>query len=252
MENINSFVRLVCGTNFDHSRELDKILLHLSTSLHKVTRELVGLQGLSDEKLGLYGPYLGRAILELSTTALLARIDPFKILIMKGKQEQHDYDLGKPHSSAIRWQGDVMDNAESSNLWDEKSLKDPTRAILGKYQVQLVLIESARIVFDQGDEDSMGEWYTQLSSIPPESTILSIKSKLNTAYSSLSKGIHHELLVPQESLLDRDTVVSLLNDVFYTIASISLLVSQVPHTYKKMEIEQTFNDYKNSKELELS
>ena len=88
MENINSFVRLVCGTDFDANKELDKILLHLEASLKKVTKELVEVQALSDEKLGLYGPYLGRAILELSMTALIARIDPFKILLMKGKQEQ--------------------------------------------------------------------------------------------------------------------------------------------------------------------
>ncbi|QCF36978.1 hypothetical protein [Salinivibrio sp. YCSC6] len=251
MENITSFVRLVCGTGFDSNHELDKILLHLQTSLQKVTQELVELQQSSDYKLGLYGPYLGRSILELSMTALIARVDPFKILLMKGKQEQPDYDLGKPHSSAIRWQGDVVDKAVS-NIWNDKSLKDPTRAIFGAYQVQLVLISSAELVIDEGSESSMGEWYAQLSSTTPDSTIESIKSKINTAYSSLSKGIHHELLIPQESVLDRDTVISLLNETFYIVASISLLISQIPYAYKKAELEQSFVDYKNSKELELS
>ncbi|PCE68584.1 hypothetical protein B6G00_10005 [Salinivibrio sp. YCSC6] len=184
-------------------------------------------------------------------TALIARVDPFKILLMKGKQEQPDYDLGKPHSSAIRWQGDVVDKAVS-NIWNDKSLKDPTRAIFGAYQVQLVLISSAELVIDEGSESSMGEWYAQLSSTTPDSTIESIKSKINTAYSSLSKGIHHELLIPQESVLDRDTVISLLNETFYIVASISLLISQIPYAYKKAELEQSFVDYKNSKELELS
>ncbi|MDH1070857.1 hypothetical protein N5B96_15520, partial [Acinetobacter johnsonii] len=159
MENINSFVRLICGTEFDDSKELDKILLHLSTSLQKVTQELVELQASSDYKFGLYGPYLGRAILELSMTALIARIDPFKILLMKRKQEQSDYDLGKPHSSAIRWQGDVTDKS-ISNLWEDKSLKDPSRAIFGDYQIELVLIRSAELVIDEGSEELMGEWYT--------------------------------------------------------------------------------------------
>ncbi|KQA95826.1 hypothetical protein CGT92_18145 [Vibrio metoecus] len=251
MENIDSFVRLVCGTDFDSNKELDKILLHLSTSLQKVTRELVELQSMSDDKLGLYGPYLGRSILELSMTALIARIDPFKILLMKGKQVQPDYDLGKPHSSAIRWQGDVVDDAVP-NLWADKSLKDPTRAIFGAYQIHLVLKNSAELVIDEGDEDSMGEWYSQFSSTTANGTIESIKSKINSAYSSLSKGIHHELLVPQESILDRDTVISILNETFYIIASTGLLVSQIPHAYKKTELRQSFMDYKNSKELELS
>lgn len=251
MENIDSFVRLVCGTNFDSNKELDKILLHLEASLKKVTFELIEVQGLSDEKLGLYGPYLGRAILELSMTALIARIDPFKILLMKGKQEQADYDLGKPHSSSIRWQGDIVDTAVK-NLWDDKSLKDPTRAVFGAYQVQLVLINSAELVIDEGSESSMGDWYTRFSSTTAASAIESIKSKINTAYSSLSKGIHHELLVPPESILDRDTVISILNETLYIVSSISLLISQVPHAYKKANLEQSFNDYKKSKELELS
>jgi hypothetical protein len=251
VENIDSFVRLICGTNFDASKELDKVLLHLESSLKKVTNELIELQYLSDEKLGLYGPYLGRAILELSMTALIARIDPFKILLMKGKQEQADYDLGKPHSSSIRWQGDIVDKAVN-NLWDDKSLKDPTRAIFGAYQVQLVLISSAELIIDEGSESSMGEWYTDLSSTTPASAIESIKSKINTAYSSLSKGIHHELLVPQESILDRDTVISILNETLYVVSSISLLISQVPHVYKMANLEQSFTDYKKSKELELS
>ena len=251
LENINSFVRLVCGTDFDTSKELDKILQHLHASLMKVVSELLEVQTLSDEKLRLYGPYLGRSLLELSMTALIARIDPFKILLMKGKQEQPDYDLGKPNSSAIRWQGDVVDKAVSK-LWDDKTLKDPTRAIFGAYQIQLVLINSAKLIIDEGSEATMGEWYTQLSSTDPKGAIESIKSKIKRAYSSLSKGIHHELLVPQESILDRDTVISILNETLYIVASISLLISQVPHAYKNALLEQSFNDYKKSKELELS
>jgi len=251
LENINSFVRLICGTNFDDSNELDKILQHLSTSLQKITQELVELQTLSDDKFGLYGPYLGRAILELSMTALIARIDPFKILLMKRKQEQPNYDLGKPNSSAVRWQGDVTEKP-ISNLWDEKSLKDPSRAIFGDYQIELVLTRSAELVIDEGSEEIMGGWYTIISGVVPTSVIPLIHSKINNAYSSLSKGIHHELLVPPQSLLDRDTVKSLLNDTFFVVASMSLLISQVPYSYKKSNLEDSFADYKKSKELELN
>ena len=65
--------------------------------------------------------------MELGITALLARLDPFKILLMKGKQEQTDYELGRPHVSAIRWQGDVVD-AAVPNLWAESALRNPTSA----------------------------------------------------------------------------------------------------------------------------
>lgn len=251
LENINSFVRLICATNFDDGNELDKILQHLSISLQKITQELVELQTLSDDKFCLYGPYLGRAILELSMTALVARIDPFKILLMKRKQEQPNYDLGKPHSSAIRWQGDITDKSVP-NLWDDKSLKEPTRAIFGDYQSELVLNRSAELVIDEGSEDLMGGWYTIISGVDSKSVIPLIQSKINSAYSSLSKGIHHELLVPPQSLLDRVTVTTLLNDTFFVVASMSLLISQVPYCYKRLNLEDSFADYKKSKELEFN
>tara|TARA_B100000700_G_scaffold105725_1_gene119417 strand:+ start:265 stop:1020 length:756 start_codon:yes stop_codon:yes gene_type:complete len=250
LDNIDSFVRLICGSDFDASKEIDKILLHLQTSLKTVTHELIELQSGSDGRLGLYGPYLGRSILELSMTAIIARMDPFKILLMKGKQEQPGYDLGKPHSSAIRWQGDVVDK-NVADLWADSSLKNPTRSIFGAYQVHLSLKKSVELVIDEGDENSMGEWYLRLSSTPPEGTIGSIKSLLNNSYSSLSKGIHHELLVPPESILDRDTVISILNETLYVAASTGLLVSLIPHAYKPAIKEQSFDYYKNSKELEL-
>lgn len=250
MEQVDCFVKLVCGSEHNDEIEIDKILKHLSSSLKIVVLELVALQSLPEDKISLYGPYLGRSMLELSMTALIGRLDPFKTLLMKKKQEQHDYDLGKPHSSSIRWQGDIVDKA-ITNLWDEKALKDPTRAILGAYQIELILIDSAQKIIDEGSEELMGEWFTQMSNTDPKGVVESIKSKINTAYSSLSKGVHHELLVPLDSILDRDTVLSILNDTLYIIASLSLLLSQVPYVYKSEELGLCFSNYKSSKELEF-
>lgn len=251
LEEVDCFIKLVCGSEYNDENEIDKILKHLSVSLKKIVLELAALQDLSDDKIGLYGPYLGRSMLELSMTALVGRLDPFKTLLMKKKQEQPDYDLGKPHSSSIRWQGDIVDKAVP-NLWEDKSLKDPTRAILGAYQIELVLIDSARKIIDNGSEEAMGMWFSQMSNTDAKGVVESIKSKINTAYSSLSKGVHHELLVPQESILDRDTVLTILNDTLYIISSLSLLISQIPHAYKNESLEQCFNDYKQSQELELT
>lgn len=226
------------------------MLKHLSSSLKKIVIEITELPGLNDDKIGLYGPYLGRSLLELSITALLGRLDPFKILLMKGVQEQNNYDLGKPHPSAIRWQGDVLDKAVP-DLWDEKALKDPTRAILGAYQIELAMINSAKKIVDTGNEESIGEWYTEISNTDSIGLIKKIQSKISTLYSSLSKGIHHELLVPYESILDRDTVINLVNDSIFVISTLGLLVSQIPHAYKHEVLDSCASFYKSSKELEL-
>ena len=104
--------------DFQSEIDIDVILKHLSGSIEKIISELSDLSELSDSKISLYGPYLGRSVLELSMTALLARLDPFRILVIKGRQAQPGYELNKPNSSAIRWQGDVIDKAVN-NLWDD-------------------------------------------------------------------------------------------------------------------------------------
>ena len=250
LKETESLSRLICGHGFSSKIEIDKILKHLSISIKKIINEIAELPAQEDDKLPLYGPYLGRALLELSATALLARVDPFKVLLVKGKQENTDYELGKPHSSAIRWQGDVVDKAVS-NLWDDKALGNPTRAILGAYQVELVMIDSAERIIGNCNEDSIGSWYNNLTQTDAKGLIERIKVKVNSLYSSLSKGVHHELLVPIESILDRNTVLTLINDTIYIVSTLSLLVSQVPHAYQSSPLESSLQLYKSCKELEV-
>jgi len=242
--------KLICGYNFDQNNKIDLILGHLSDSIEKIIIEISELPSKEDEKLTLYGPYLGRSLMELCLTALLARLDPFRILVMKGKQTQPGYELKKPHVSAIRWQGDVVDDAVN-DLWAEKALKNPSRAILGPYQVKLVLVDSAQRILDEGNEQEIGEWYSELIKTDATGLVEKIKSKINNLYSSLSKGIHHELLVPIESILDRDTVLNFLNEVLFVISTLGLIVSLVPHAYHKCSESESFEYYKKAKELEV-
>ncbi|WP_078082937.1 hypothetical protein [Microbulbifer mangrovi] len=230
--------------------EIDDILSHLSTSINHVISEILDLPNTTDEKLSLYGPYLGRSLLELSATALIARLDPFKIILIKGKQETSEYDLGKPHSTAIRWQGDIVDVAVP-DLWAEKSLKNPTRALLGAYQIELVLKDSAQKIVDEADEQSLGTWYSELTKTDTKGLFSTLRGKITALFSSFSKGVHHELLIPNQSVLDRDTVYSLINDAFFVVATLGLLLSRVPHAYQKSSIADCDICYKNAKELEL-
>lgn len=137
------------------------------------------------------------------------------------------------------------------DLWADKHLKSPTRAILGAYQIQLVMVKSAQKIFDEGTEASIGGWYNELTGTDAKGLVEKLKSKINTLYSSLSKGIHHELLVPQESILDRDTVLNLINDALFVVMTLGLLISRIPHAYQKTPLDDCFSLYKNAQELEL-
>lgn len=242
--------KLLCNYD-DTGAEIDQILSHLKSSIEKVVNEIQELPNLSDEKLTLYGPYLGRALMELATTAMLAKLDPLRILITKGRQTQPDYELERPQKASLKWQGDVM-GEKVSNPWDDKFLNNPTRAILGRYSVELVLARSAQNLLDEVTEDKIGEWHQQLTSLEAKPLVMRMITQLGGLYSTLSKGIHHELLIPIESVLDRDTVVSRLNETIFVVATLGLIVSYVPHAYARNDRSTNFSLYKSAKELEVN
>ncbi len=189
--------------------------------------------------------------LELSMTALLGRLDPFRILVVKGKQMQPGYELNKPHVSAIRWRGDIIDEAVA-DLWTDKTLKSPSRAMLGPYQVKLVLVESAQRILEEVNKQETSAWHTKLVQTDANGLVERIRTQINSLYSSLSKGIHHELLVPIGSMLDRNTMLSFLDDVLFVISTLGLVISRVPHAYHKCPRSESFMYYNKVKELEVS
>lgn len=245
-----SLARLLCNFN-DQESDVDQILAHLNSSIKKILNEIEGLSSLPDDKLALYGPYLGRSLLELATTAMLAKLDPFRILITKGKQTQPNYELDRPQKASLKWRGDVV-GEKVANLWEDKALNNPSRAILGSYSVELVLTKSAQDLLDKATEDAVGEWYQDITSLEAEPLVMKMISRIEKLYSTLSKGIHHELLIPLESVLDRDTVVNGLNETIFVVATLGLVVSFVPHSYARDDMETSFSLYKTAKDLEVS
>lgn len=242
--------KLLCNYG-EENADIDQILAHMEASVTKVLDEIYSLSEVDDEKLMLYGPYLGRALLELSATALLTKLDPLRMLIAKGKQGQPNYEMDKPQKGSLRWQGDVFDSAVS-DLWKDGNLNNPTRAIFGAYSVELVLKKSAQKLMDEVDEASIGEWYQSLTEHDAEALVEKLKSKFGTLYSFLSKGIHHELVIPLASALDRDTVITKLNDAIWVVSTLGLVVSFVPHAYARADSQTSFGLYKSIKSLEAS
>lgn len=228
-ENYTAFSTLLCGEKKSTSNDINEILNHLFESIKKICKEINKLKTMDDEHITLYGPFLGRSLLELGSTALIARLDPFRVLILREAQKQSDYDLGKPNSVSIKWQGDVLAD-DVNELWADKSLKSPTRALLGVYQ-RFFYAKFMNQVIDLLNDHGDGEWTIRLTGRSPEGLPSYILQEIKKLYSSLSKGIHHELVVPSESLLDRDTVVTLLNNTLHIMSTIGLITSIVPHVY---------------------
>lgn len=242
-----SISTLLCGEKNTPNSDIDEILNYLFERIGKICNEISKLETMADDHITLYGPFLGRSLLELGSTALIARLDPFRVLILREAQKQPDYDLGKPNNASIRWQGDVL--AEDVNgLWTDKSLKSPTRALLGVYQRHFLTKIMDQVV-DELNDLGNGNWANRLTSRPLEGLAYYILQEITKLYSSLSKGIHHELIVPAESLLDRDTVITLLNSTLHVMASIGLITSFVPHIYKSIQDKSVLIHKFNQSEL---
>lgn len=242
---------LLCGIKSSPNSDIDEILNYLFDSIVKIIEEISKLSSMPDDHITLYGPFLGRSLLELGSTALIARLDPFRVLILRESQKQVDYDLGKPNSASIRWQGDVL-SENINELWSDKSLKNPTRALLGVYQRHFFAKIMDKVIDGLNDHGS-GDWTIKLTGLPPEGLPNYIMQEITKLYSSLSKGIHHELIVPAESLLDRDTVITLLNNTLHIMATAGLITSFVPHIYNRIEDKTSLIDnFNNSEQLEIN
>ena len=77
LKNTECLSKLICGQNFDDENEIDKILQHLAVSLEKVVNEIAELPSLDNDKLSLYGPYLGRSLCPYDNIAQPKNIDMF-------------------------------------------------------------------------------------------------------------------------------------------------------------------------------
>lgn len=137
VSNQSALAKLLCGNVVPDGGGIDEVLSHLSVSIDNVVKELVTLQSLSDNQISLFAPFLGRSILELGCTALIARLDLFRVLLLRECQKQPNYQIDKPNKCSIHWKGDVLAD-KVTDIWADKSMQNPTRALLGDYYRTLI------------------------------------------------------------------------------------------------------------------
>jgi hypothetical protein len=243
VSNQSALAKLLCGNVVPDGGDIDEVLNHLSASIDNVVKELVTLESLSDNQISLFAPFLGRSILELGCTALIARLDPFRVLLLRECQNQPNYLMDKPHKSSIRWQGDVLAD-KVMDIWADKSLQNPTRALLGDYYKTLIWSANFDKLLDAIRDVSGDEWIVNLRRKNFERFYTETFTDFSSLYSELSKGIHHELVIPLSSALDRETTQRLIEKTVRNIATLGLFVSVVSHALNKLDIQVAIAAYK--------
>ena len=243
--------KLLCGNVVPDGGGIDEVLSHLSASINNVVGELERLESLNPNQISLFAPFLGRSILELGCTALIARLDPFRVLLLRGYQMQPNYLsnlIDKPNKSSIRWQGDVFAD-KVTDLWADKSLQNPTRALLGDYYKTLIWSANFDNLKDAIQDVSGDEWIVELRRKDFNRFYNETLNDFSSLYSELSKGIHHELVIPLSSAFDQETTQLLIQKTIRNIATLGLFVSVVSHALNKLDIQEAIAAYKEIQEM---
>lgn len=253
MAELTDLAKLVCGgteiDNADPECELSQISLHLRNIIETVLTELGWLTEQSPARITLYGPFLVRTLLEVGVTALIGRIDPTRLLIVKRTQQHGEYNTKQPWSSAIRWQGDVLDE-KVAELWTpKKQYKDMTKALFGDYYIDLYWNLALKKVADC--EKTGGTWLAEIKGMSIEEFSTRRRITISNLYSESSKGVHSEFVVPPGSLYDKLTISNLVSKIIQTLSELGLLINFLPHIAYRLDTEYAIELFNNIEEIEV-
>jgi hypothetical protein len=255
---VNEFAKLVCGAS-GSAGSFGGVTAHLSTSVKVVISEILKLPAESPERIALFGPFLGRSVVELTYTALVGRLDPFRLLALREIQmEQTAGDaaaLGERCMAAIQWSGDIrpMKDGENQELWSPSKPMDKIhRSLFGKHYEQIYWIPAFTTLIDSLTDEQQGAWFDELRKITPESFTPRFRADSDRTYSSLSKGIHHEFVIPPEKFYSPETVFELLKDALRVSASSALVCHAIPTCQYAIPLNEAMSLYDTVQKAETT
>jgi hypothetical protein len=178
--------------------------------------------------LALFGPSLGRATIEVALTAILARYDPFRVLAIRKSQLSPSYDAKVRNPLAFNWTNDVKGDEKLKNWADSPSMKDVQRALLSTHFNDLFWEEAFIKMVDTVPSHRGQTWMSKLKRINPEGFVTSMRTDADRIYSELSKGVHHEFVIPMTAQYDAVTVGDLLSRSWELVGALSVTACYSP------------------------
>ena len=253
MAELTDLAKLVCGgveiESADPDCEVSQIFLHLRSVLETVLTELKWLTDEPVVRVTLYGPFLVRTLLEVGVTALIGRMDPTRLLIVKRTQQHGEYNTKQAWNSAIRWQGDVVDK-KVTELWaPEKQYKDMTKALFGDYYVDLYWNLALKKIADS--DLSGGAWLAEIKGMSIQEFSTRRRESIGKLYSESSKGVHSEFVVPPGSLYDKLTISNLVSSIIQILSELGLLINLLPHIAYKLDTTQAIELFNGIETIEV-
>jgi len=219
---------LICGSK-SRPGAIGEVTAHLSESLDRIIERSCALRASADSvDTALFGPVLGRAILEVSLTAICGRFDAFRVLAIRQSQLAPEFDVGTRNPLAFNWATDVTGD-EKPKDWNQKpSLKDLQRALLSRHFQDLIWHEAFSRLLDDVPADRGMDWMTRLRKYDPDAFAARMRADADRLFSELSKGVHHEFVIPLTSQYDKETVRDLLARCWEFAATLGITAGYSP------------------------
>ncbi len=220
--------------------------MHLGSNLDRLIAKIQILRLPSGNvDLTLFGPYLGRAALEVALTAMVARFDPYRVLAIRKSQLSSAYDLESRNPLAFNWASDVQGKGKPKEWNILTAVDDIQRALLCNHFHDLFWGEAFIRMLDATQGNSGGEWLARLRQIEPPSFTKRNRIEAAKLYSELSKAVHHEFVIPPDAQFDALTVNDLLNRTWELIAALGLTACYCP-ALRCLESENPIDCYRQA------
>lgn len=246
MNRTYDFDLLICGIPTENMHDFGIVINNLSNKIKRITELIVDYNWDSDQA-NIDIPAYGRNLLESSLTAILGRMDPFRLITIYKVQSDTSYDLGKRAQIAVEWSGDIIAKSAPTNMWHFEKKKDSfDRALLGNYIGDIVWKPAFSALNDYLSENpENSDWLAEILSLNEESNFEKAKSSAGRLFSSFSKGVHSECLIDVNTILDVVTLKSLIKDLFKLCATLGLVSHFVDFLATTIEKERALQIFKD-------
>jgi hypothetical protein len=205
-------------------------------------------------RLELYGPFLGRGILEICLTAALARLDPIRVLTLARYQVEMEQSARLTRTNlAVQWTGDLIAKREKNtpeegqgpssskqgfdwakNITPERIV----RALIGGHLSELCLGEGFENLIANRDLFSSGLLDRFIDKTSTAQLLPRLAAMCDGKFSFWSKGIHSELLIDRRALFDSPTVITNLVETMFIASVVGVLTSLCHIAFAKFDAKE--------------
>lgn len=246
MLHLHPLAKIVCG-EVDGNSVYFEIIMRMRKNISQYAEKLFELN-ISDPDQRMIVSFYARGILEAVGTTLLARLDPFRVLLVYQVQSSANYDITKRSNTALQWTGDILpNNRAKADMWSpDHKITDYDRALFSDYNGELFWKPGFLKVNDYIQENTLGgDWIERLKSVDENNFFERNKNEAGQLFSAFSKGIHYEFLINAEHVYDEATVSNNINKLVRICGEMGLVshfIDGMKLGMDQAEVFQTFSE----------